>query len=137
MFCFTWNNTQKPLFFFPRARIDNQIRNPKHATTPIARLNFCRKAAGFILRMFQLHVQRPREVGFMFRSSCLNLSGPAGIAPCFSFKTARPDADSLPKEYNLKSRRARQSGTDSTSSRQFLIPNFMRTVYQPLTASHS
>ena len=26
----------------------------------------------------------------MFRSSCLNLSGPAGIAPCLGFKYARP-----------------------------------------------
>ena len=40
--------------------------------------------------MFQLHVQRPREENAMFRSSCLNLSGPAEIAPCLGFKYARP-----------------------------------------------
>ena len=32
-----------------------------------ARLNLCRKAAGFILRMFQLHVRRSSAVGSMFK----------------------------------------------------------------------
>ena len=41
------------------------------APFPNARLNLRRKAAGFILRMFQLHEQRPREVDVMFRSSDL------------------------------------------------------------------
>ncbi|MBQ3862091.1 MAG: hypothetical protein II779_16325 [Clostridia bacterium] len=45
-----------------------------------ARLNHRRKAAGFILRMFRLHEQRPREVDAMFRSSCLNRQKPAKIA---------------------------------------------------------
>ena len=39
---------------------------------PNARLNLCRKAAGLVLRMFQLHEQRPREdvgckIEFRFR----------------------------------------------------------------------
>ena len=55
------------MFSLIRARIDNQIRNPENATTPNARLNLCRKAAGFILRMFQLHDHRPREVVFPLR----------------------------------------------------------------------
>ncbi|MBQ3860355.1 MAG: hypothetical protein II779_07490, partial [Clostridia bacterium] len=36
-----------------------------------ARLNYRRKAAGFILRMFRLHEYRPRGVVSMFRSSDL------------------------------------------------------------------
>jgi len=59
------------LILLIRARIDNQIRNPEIAPTPNARLNHRRKAAGFILRMFQLHKQRPRGVDVMFRSSDL------------------------------------------------------------------
>ncbi len=35
--------------------MDFQIPTPENAKTPNARLNLCRKAAGFILRMFQLH----------------------------------------------------------------------------------
>jgi len=54
-----------------------------------ARLNHRRKAAGFILRMFQLHDRRSSAVGFIFRLVRLNLSKPAGIAPCFRFKSAR------------------------------------------------
>jgi len=56
---------------------------------------FLPEAAGFILRMFQPHVQRPREVGVMFRSSCLNRKKHAGIGRFISFKTARPNADSF------------------------------------------
>ena len=54
-----------------------------------ARLNHRRKAAGFILRMFQLHDRRSSAVGSMFKLVCLNLSKPAGIAPCFRCKAAR------------------------------------------------
>ena len=46
-------------------------RLPPHIVPFHARLNLCRKAAGFILRMFQLHEHRPREVDSMFRSSDL------------------------------------------------------------------
>ena len=58
---------KKPLYFFTRARMNKQIPPHKHATTPNARLNLCRKAAGFILRMFRLHGRGPRGVDFMFR----------------------------------------------------------------------
>ena len=47
--------------------MDFQIPTPENAKTPNARLNLCRKAAGFILRMFQLHEHRSRGVAFMFR----------------------------------------------------------------------
>ena len=57
-----------PLPFFPRAGTDKQIPTPEYAITPNARLNHRREAAGFILRMFQLHDQRPRGVGSMFSS---------------------------------------------------------------------
>ena len=60
------------------------------------------KPAELVLRMFQPSEHRPREENAMFRSSCLNLSGPAGIAPCFGFKSARPDADSFSPKYTLK-----------------------------------
>ena len=36
--------------------------------------------AELVLRMFQLHEQRPREVVSMLRSPCLNLQKPAQIA---------------------------------------------------------
>ena len=58
---------QKALIFFICARKDKQIPPHRHASAPIARLNLRRKAAGFILRMFQLHDRRPREVVSMFR----------------------------------------------------------------------
>ena len=38
----------------------------------------------------------------MFRSSFLNRQKRAGIAPCFGFKSARPDADSFSPKYILK-----------------------------------
>jgi len=41
---------------------DPRTLSPFHA-----RLNFCREAAGFILRMFRLSEQRPRGVDAMFR----------------------------------------------------------------------
>ena len=61
----------KPLVSLPRAGKDKQIPTSETATTPNARLNHRREAAGFILRMFQLHEHRPREVDSMFRSSDL------------------------------------------------------------------
>ncbi|MBQ3860875.1 MAG: hypothetical protein II779_10120, partial [Clostridia bacterium] len=70
-----------PLIFLIRAKIDKQIRTPEDATTLNARLNLRRKAAGFILRMFQLHDHRPREENSMFRSLCLNRRKPAKTAP--------------------------------------------------------
>ena len=71
--CFTWNNRQKT------------------ALCPLsnARLKLRREAAGFILRMFQPHDRRSSAVGSMFRLVRLNLSKPAGIAPCFRCKNAR------------------------------------------------
>jgi len=62
--------------------MDFQIPTPENVKTPNARLNLCRKAAGFILRMFQLHEKRPREVGSPLRLVRLNLQQPAKIAPC-------------------------------------------------------
>ncbi|MBQ3956248.1 MAG: hypothetical protein II680_10180, partial [Clostridia bacterium] len=40
------------------------------------------EAAGFILRMFQLHARRSSPVGSILRLVRLNLSKPAGIGPC-------------------------------------------------------
>ena len=55
-----------------------------------ARLNHRRKAAGFILRMFQLHDHRPREENAMFRSPCLNRQNLAKIGPFPGCTPARP-----------------------------------------------
>ena len=110
-----------PLSFFPRAGTDNQFPTHKIAITPNARLNHRREAAELVLRMFQLHDQRPREENAMFRSSCLNLKQPAKIAPFFSCKTARPPNPakrSHPKNANP----APHEISQSTKSRRRFLP---------------
>ena len=63
--------------------MDNQIRNSENATTPNARLNLRRKAAGFILRMFQLPEHRPREAASMFRLVRVESEGTRGDRSMF------------------------------------------------------
>ena len=53
---------QKKELFHVKHHPDRRTLYPFHA-----RLNFRRKAAGFILRMFQLHDRRSSAVGSMFR----------------------------------------------------------------------
>ena len=69
--------------FLIRARIDKQIQNNEIATTPNARLNLRRKAAGFILRMFQLHAEDRARLSPLSGSSGLNLNRLAKIALFF------------------------------------------------------
>ena len=71
------------LSFLIRARMDNQIRNSENATTPNARLNLRRKAAGFILRMFQLHIWRSSAVGSMFKLVRIESEGTRGDRSMF------------------------------------------------------
>ena len=53
---------QTPCLSSPARGQTNRSRRTITRTTPIARLNHRRKAAGFILRMFQPYVRRPRGV---------------------------------------------------------------------------
>ncbi|MBQ3862169.1 MAG: hypothetical protein II779_16720, partial [Clostridia bacterium] len=51
----------------PNVSRETMQENVKGSPLFHARLNLRRKAAGLVLRMFQLHQHRPREVGLMFR----------------------------------------------------------------------
>jgi len=92
-----------------------------------ARLNHRRKAAGFILRMFQLHEHRPRGVVSMFRSSDLqSAKAREESEPIFDTETRVP---SIPAERShikiQKSRNARPPDADKPNSHSsFLIPHF-------------
>ena len=85
-----WNITPKNVGFLDLREDRQPVPAPRTRDIADCATESPAKPAELVLRMFQLHVQRPREENAMFRSSCLNLSGPAGIAPCLGFKYARP-----------------------------------------------
>ena len=70
----------------------------------------------------------------MFRPSCLNLQGPAKIAPFPGFKTARPNADSFSIKYKRKPRTVRQPDADTPAftpnSSLLICPNPLTTDIQ-------